>query len=118
MSVSGLLTGFGRIETVSTNHAANASGVLILGFSNSSMGGFALPLLLDPILGTVNCNLYVSIDITQAAITSSATPATLGFRTDLPMAARGLTVYAQHACLEPVPGGLSLSNAARIQVAP
>jgi hypothetical protein len=81
------------------------------------MGGIPLPLRLDPFLGTVNCNLYVSMDFTQAAITSSGSPATLGFTTTLSMAARGATLFAQHACLEPVPGGLSLSNAARIQIA-
>lgn len=118
MSVRGLLTGFGRIETVSANHAPNVPGVLLLGFSTSLWGTIPLPLFLDPIFGTVNCNLYVSIDVTQPAITSSGSSATLGFQTNLTMAARGLTVYAQHLCLEPVPGGLSLSNAARIQIAP
>jgi hypothetical protein len=118
MSVGGMLTNFGRITTLSRNHAPNAIGVQVLGFSSTSMGGIPLPLLLDPILGTVNCNLYVSMDLTQAATTSSGTPATLGFQTNLPMAARGVTLFAQHACFEPVPGGLSLSNAARIQIAP
>ena len=118
MSVNGLLTGYGHIDTLSRNHAPNVPGLLILGFSTSSMNGIPLPLLLDPIFGTVNCNLYVSMDIIQAATTSSGASATLGFRTDLSMVARGLTVYAQHLCLEPVPGGLSLSNAARILIAP
>lgn len=117
MSVGGMLTGFGRITTTSGNHTANVPGVLILGFSTTSMGGIPLPLLLDPIFGTVGCNLYVSMDITQGTITSAGTPATLGFTVPLSSVARGVTVYAQHACFEPVPGGLSLSNAAQIQIA-
>ena len=118
MSVSGLLTGFGRIDTVSRNHAPNVPGLLLLGFSTSNWSGIPLPLFLDPLFGTIHCNLYVSADIIQTAVTSAAAPATLGFQTNLSMVARGLTVYAQHACLEPVAGGLSLSNAARIQIAP
>jgi hypothetical protein len=118
LAVGGMLTGFGRIQTTSRNHAPGVPGVLILGLSSSSTGGIPLPLLLDPILGTVGCRLYASLDVTQTAVTSSGSPATLGFTTNLSMVARGLTLYAQHACLEPVPGGLSMSNAAQIQIAP
>lgn len=117
MSTGGMLTGFGRLTTTSRNHAANAPGVLILGASSSSSGGIALPFLLDPLLGTVGCNLYVSIDVTQTGLTSAGTPATLAFTVNLSMAARGARLFAQHACLEPVTGGLSMSNAAQIQIA-
>jgi hypothetical protein len=58
------------------------------------------------------------MDIMQAVITSNGTSRMLGFTTNLSMVAGGLTVYAQQACFEPVPGGLSLSNAAPIQIAP
>jgi hypothetical protein len=118
MSVRGLLTGFGNFTTTSTNHAGNAIGVQIIGFSRTTSGGMPLPLLLDPMLGTIGCRLLVSTDITRFAFTSAATPATLGFPLNLNSVAAGLLLHVQHACFEPVAGGMSFSNAAQVQIAP
>jgi hypothetical protein len=118
MSVTGMLTGNGQIVTTSRPHAPQVPGLLVLGLSSGSSGGSFLPILLDPILGTSGCTLFVSPDVTVFNMTSAGANAFLSIGMPLSMAARGVTVYAQHACFEPVPGGLSLSNAAQILIAP
>jgi len=104
------------VVLTSTNHAPNTLGVLLLGFSNTVHQTFALPFLLDPMLGTSNCYLNVSIDASLIGFTDAGNPASLAF--SLPMSAgfSGIRFYAQHACFEPVPGNLSWSNGLALQV--
>lgn len=102
----------------STNHAPNAIGLTLIGFSNTTFGGLPLPLLLDPIFGTTNCSAYLSADISVAGITSAVAPATLSFQLTPPPLADVFTFFAQHLVLEAVPGGLSLSNAVVVQLGP
>ena len=104
------------VTTTSTNHAPNTLGVLILGFSNTANQGQPLPYLLDPLLGTSNCFLLTSIDATLIGFSGAGSPADLVFPLALSPGFHGQRFYAQHACFEPVAGGLSWSNGLVIQV--
>ena len=101
-------------RSASTNHAANALGVLILGFSNTTHASAPLPFSLDPTLGTSGCFLQASIDVNQLGLTGAG--GGLTFPVTLPQWFAGNVVYAQHACFEPVAGGISWSNGITIRV--
>jgi hypothetical protein len=98
------------IATTSIHHAAGALGVLVLGMSDTDHLGTPLPALLDPQLGTSGCSLWVSGDALVAGVSSASSPATLTFQVLLQPVISGFRFYAQHVCLEAVPGGLSWSN--------
>lgn len=100
------------IVTTSTNHGNGSLGALVLGFSNTVHSGAPLPLSLDPILGTAGCSLLASID---AHVLGVASGGVLSFPVVLPQWFAGGVLYAQHACFEPVPGGLSWSNGIAIR---
>lgn len=118
MTVTGNLSPGGNLVSTSNNHAANSFGVLIFGLSTTQNLGLPLPLSMDPILGTVGCNLYVSIDATLSAFTSATAPATLQFAFPLPTWMANTGFHLQHACFEPVPGGASFSNGVTVQIGP
>jgi hypothetical protein len=52
----------------------------------------------------------VSADALFAGLTGPSAPANLTFSFVLQPIISGFRFYAQHVCLEPVPGGLSWSN--------
>ena len=115
LTVSGAL----RAGTVLTSQAAGhglgtLGSTLILGLSRTSYQGLALPLNLDPLLGTHDCTLQTSIDSVRTGVT------TLGlsqFFVPLPVGLGGATFYLQHAVFEPaVQGGMSWSGAVRVHV--
>ena len=118
MSVGGNLSPGGTFTSTSTNHAASSFGVLIFGLSTTSNLGLPLPLSMDPILGTVGCNLYVSIDATLSAFTGAVGPANLQFSFVLPPGTANAVFHVQHACFEAVPGGASFSNGVTVNVGP
>jgi hypothetical protein len=100
----------------SGNHAPNAIGLTIFGLSQTNHQGIPLPLLLDPIFGTSGCTLYTDLVATALALTSSTSPAVLSQPFGVPAGGwTGFGCYVQQACLEPVPGGWSWSNALRVQ---
>ena len=98
-----------RLSVRSLNHDANSLGLVIFGVSSTSTGGLPLPVSIDPIFGTTGCTLYVSLDVTVGSVTSSATPATLDVQIPILSSWRGQSLMVQHAVLENVPGGVSLS---------
>ncbi|MFY9343439.1 MAG: hypothetical protein WAT39_13165 [Planctomycetota bacterium] len=100
----------------STGHAPTAPGAVSVGLSNSFRNGVPLPLALDPLLGTQGCTLYTSLEVGCVALTSATSPATLDFQLPLPLNVDLFVCYAQHVVLEPVPGGLSFSNGAIVQI--
>jgi hypothetical protein len=106
----------GTLLTTSNNHAPNAIGLVLFGSSAASWQGLPLPLLLDPLFGTSNCNLYVSVDGSFATVANASTPAQLQFGFTVPAGASGASLHLQHACLEAVPGGLSVSNRVTVQI--
>lgn len=116
LSATGRYQVGGSIATVSSNHAASSLGMILFGFSRTQHLGNPLPLLLDPLFGTSNCRLVVSIDGTAVAFTGAGTPATLQHGFGLPAVAAGLTVHMQHVCFEPVAGGMSWSNGLTLSV--
>jgi hypothetical protein len=99
--------------TTSINHQPFAVGLWIVGLSNTTWNGLPLPLPLDAILGTANCQLLVSPDATAVAVADAA--GTMSFSLVAPAAFSGFRIFVQHAGLEAVPGGLSFSNGVGIQ---
>ncbi|MEO6593539.1 MAG: hypothetical protein ABIP94_02160 [Planctomycetota bacterium] len=100
----------------STNHAPNAMGVVIFGLSNTSYGGGALPLSLDPILGTAGCSLLTKWDTGILGVATTGGPATLDFQFVVPPLNDLFSLFAQHIVVEPVTGGVSMSNGVVVQV--
>ena len=106
----------GQILTVSGNHAANSIGAVCFGLSNTTHLGLSLPLPLDPLLGTSGCSLLVSLDLAVIGLTNSTTPSELSYALAIGPGTSGAVVYVQHACFEPVAGGMSWSNAVSVTV--
>jgi hypothetical protein len=115
LTATGPFTVGATVVTTSTNHSANSLGVLVVGLSRTSYLGSPLPFLLDPVLGTSGCQLYVSIDATIVGF-ATVPPNGLAFAFSLTPAFAGQRFYVQHACFEPVPGGLSWSNGLALRV--
>jgi hypothetical protein len=116
LTVTGNINAGGNVVAVSNNHTPNALGAMVLGISTSFHQGLPLPLLLDSLLGTNGCTLYTSIDASVIGFSSAATPATMTFAFNLSPAAGGAIFHMQHACFEPVQGGLSWSNAVSLHI--
>lgn len=98
----------GTLVSSSNNHAANAIGLVVFGTSIPAVS-------LDPLLGTSGCSLYVALDGSIALLTGPTAPANLQISFVVTAAMSGSRINVQHACLEPVPGGWSLSNAVAVQ---
>jgi hypothetical protein len=116
---NGSLYRFQRASTVitrSTNHAPNAPAVVILGLTNIAQGSTPLPFLLDPMLGTSGCRLYTSMDATVAALTAGGPAANMSFPLSITTAFAGHRFFVQHACFEPVAGGMSWSNGLAVRI--
>ncbi|MFK7741827.1 MAG: hypothetical protein AB8H80_16035 [Planctomycetota bacterium] len=99
----------------STNHQANAAGIVVVGLTGADWAGVPLPLPLDSVFGTSGCTLYVRPDVTFVATTSASSPATLDYSLPVDPAWNGYAFLFQHATLENVQGGLSLSDASVVQ---
>jgi hypothetical protein len=99
--------------TTSLYHQPFAIGLAILSLSNTYYATVPLPLLLDRALGTSNCFLNVSADVTFVAFADAVGTMSFGLVPTPPFAGR--RIFAQHAALEAVPGGFSFSNGAFIQ---
>ncbi len=104
------------LQLVSGNHTAGQLGVAIFGYSNTSHLGQPLPYLLDPQFGTSGCSLLASIDVTLLAVTGSGSPASLVTPLTVPNGWTGHRFFVQHACFEPVAGGMSWSNGLLLQL--
>lgn len=106
----------GQLLTIRSNrHGGGAFGAMVLGFSQSSHGGQPLPFLLDPLLGTVNCRLNVSLD---ASLLGFADPTgNLDVALSLPSAAAFFQFFVQHTAFDPVPGGMTWTDGLRVRAA-
>jgi hypothetical protein len=116
LAVSGWMRGGGTIVASSNNHESNALGALVFGLSTTNHLGQPLPWSPDAMFGTVQCNLYTSIDVHLFGITSAAAPATLQYVIALPPFLAGTRFHLQHVCFEPVAGGMSWSSGRSVQV--
>jgi hypothetical protein len=116
LTVQGAPVPGGQVTTTSTNHAAGAVGVLVFGNDNQMFLGVPLPVSLDPMFGTVDCWLTTSIDGSIAMLATPTAPADMAFGFTVPLAASGALLHMQHVGLEPVPGGMSWSNAISLRV--
>jgi hypothetical protein len=103
------------LTTSSTNHAAGVPGLILVGLSSQQTAGVPLPIDVDPIFGTQGCSLYVSLDVSVLAVTSAQGPATLDTAFPILPGWAGYSLLLQHATLDPVQGGLSLSDAVAVQ---
>ena len=101
------------LNVKSTNHAPNAVGVQIVGFSETLHAGVPLPINLDAVFGTSGCFLRVSGDFTLIGLAS--TTGVLTVTISLPPSIAFQQFYLQHAVLEPVQGGISFSNGVRVR---
>lgn len=116
LTVTGNLNGNGNVIASSNNHVPGAFGAMVLGTSTTSHLGIPLPYSLDSMLGTSGCTLWTSIDATLFSFTTPNAPATLDFTFPLGPGAAGAVFHIQHACFEPVPGGLSWSNGVTLHI--
>lgn len=112
LSVTGTLAPGGVITTTSDNHMPGA-GALVLGFSKTMQGGLPLPLSLDPLLGTSGCSLLVSLGYIGVGVVPSSN---FVMALAVPPTVRNFSFHVQHAVLEAVPGGMSLSNGVSVHV--
>lgn len=94
------------VPLVSTQHAANSLGVLVIGLTTPP------PINLDPIFGTTGCQLLVAPDLLLAF--QAAANGSFGMPFTMP-SQFGLAVHFQLAALEPVPGGWSFTNGFSVQ---
>jgi hypothetical protein len=102
------------LETGSAPHPAGSLGVEIIGFSETQHLGQALPLLLDPLLGTLGCSLNVSIDATRIGFADPA--GILELSLPIPPAVAFFQFFVQHAGFDPaLPGGMSWSHGVRVR---
>ena len=101
------------MQFFSLDHAPGAVGVFVLGLSNTIHLGVPLPANLDPVLGTVGCQLLVSPDLPLLAQATGFGRFNLNFT--LPLVFGGV-VHCQLAALEPVPGGMSFTNGVTVQM--
>lgn len=116
LTAVGPLTIGSPVSFESNNHAANAPGLAIYGVSDSNWLGVPLPLSVDPVFGTSGCTLYTDPLVSFLYTASATAPATLASPWSVPASGlTGFSFFVQHACLEPVPGGWSFSNALRVQ---
>lgn len=119
LALGGSLLGPGPLTSTSTGHAgaggAQYPGVRILGFSSTSYAGSALPLALDPLLGTQGCFLHTAIDATLFGLTSNGA---LQFVLAIPPGFGGVRFHLQHAVFEPVVGNMSWSQGVRVSLGP
>ncbi len=116
LSVTGTPHIGGYLATTSTNHAANSVGLIVFGGDSLQYLGVPLPLLLDPVFGTLGCTLYTSIDGSFVMVSGPTGPAQMQFGFTWPASAGPSLVHVQHVCLENVPGGMSWSNGVAIRV--
>jgi hypothetical protein len=115
IALSATLSGTGptQLQTTSNNHATNVAGIAVFGLSNTLFNGVPLPLLLDPIFGTSGCQLYASVD---ASVGGIGTGTNLAFAFQFPPTVDVFPFFVQHVALEPVAGGLSVSNGQLVQI--
>lgn len=104
--VTGTLTAGGTLNSVSSNHSASAAGAMLLGFAP-----LAAPISLDPFFGTTGCSLLVSTQLTAPLVNVGTD---LSISLNLGLDNGGFRFDLQHISLEPVPGGLGVSNATHV----
>lgn len=102
----------GTMTATANNMATGTIGALIVGFSEDSYQGLALPLLLDPLLGTTGCSLHVSADILFAGV---ANQGLLTIGVPLPASIGLQQFYLQAVGLTGQPGGFTFSQGVRVR---
>jgi hypothetical protein len=95
------------------SHPPSTIALLLVGLSDAVYQGLPLPLDLDPLLGTNGCDLLVSADLTLAALGQQNGTVVAPF---LLPPVLGATLFFQFATLEAVPGGLSFTDALKVEV--
>jgi hypothetical protein len=121
MAVRGTLRPGSTLTSTSIGHSVGTAvfdglGCLILGTSTSAYRGEALPIDLDPRIGTLGCSLYVSIDATLLGWRIGSTPGSLQFFVPVPPGLGNTTFHLQHAAFDWVPGRMSWSNAVSVHI--
>jgi hypothetical protein len=101
----------------SAGHLASAPGILCVGGGAETFNGNPLPLRVDPFVGTVDCFLNLSPDVTAFFVCSSV--GLLSTTVTIPGSFSGSSFFAQHVALEGanVPGGISFTDGIELRVA-
>lgn len=99
----------------STGAVVGTGGALILGASRTVYQGVALPLLLDPLLGTSGCSLYASVDVTAIDFTTGGPAPSLWFATPIPPGVANQTFYLQHMSFD-FTGATRWSNGIQVHI--
>lgn len=113
INLAGPFAGGQPMVVDSTQHTPGTVGLQLIGASEDSYAGLPLPLSLDPLLGTSNCFLNTSAEVTQVGFADSFGTMAVSF--PMPVALTFLQVYVQHVTFEAVPGGLSFSQGLRVR---
>lgn len=99
----------------STGAVVGIAGAVIVGTSRTTYNNVALPLDLDPLLGTNGCSLYASVDASTINFTTGGITPTLFAAIYLPPAIVNETFYIQHAGID-LNGGTYWSNGIQLHV--
>lgn len=86
----------GLLTLQSRHHLPGTVRGIAVGFSRRSYGGVPLPWLLDPLLGTSGCSLYVSVDATMLILGAQGPTTIMSLPARLPPGLGPIDLYVQH----------------------
>jgi len=84
------------VTVASTNHLPQTMHAFAMGLSRTSWNGQPLPLLLDPLTGSVGCRLYTSLEVTQLHFGSGFPTTTMSLPFALPTWIGAVDLHVQH----------------------
>lgn len=114
LTVTGTPSTGSTLTSQSSPHGRGRAGALMLGFSNTSVGGVPLPFNLDPLLGTQGCSLYTSLDVSIPGSTGAS--ASLTFPLAIPPLSQGLIFHLQHVVLNGASPDISNGVTVRVRL--
>jgi hypothetical protein len=115
LSLPGEVRAGGTVRARTTGQSVATLGLLAVGLSTTTWNGVPLPLDLDPVFGTTDCNLLVSADL--LLVGAAGTSGLL----DVPLTLPNVVGFDVHIQLAVLPSGLSslrLTRAATIRLLP
>jgi len=96
LRAAGSLASGQTVTVASTNHLPQTLHAFAMGFSRTSWQGQPLPLLLDPLTGSVGCRLYTSLEVTRLYLGSTFPTTTMSLPFALPTWIGAVDLHVQH----------------------